>query len=611
MNKVKILFPPQFEPFQPYLSLPYLKALLTQYNIESSYYDANIDFYLWLFKEQRNRLLENNNDRRNYLYKNIEKAIASIKSRDTDLIKYKWAINVIDGFLAEISPDGVSISLSGMGVGNRFSTTDIKNYLEEETNLFSSFFDSHIEKLFNNETTHYFFSLVVIDQLPASIEFAKKIKSINPKAIIVFGGAAIARFYKRLIDNPFVMSVVDILNRNEGYKAIPEIFSIDSEYKGHITPDFSEIEFDKYLSPDIVLPYLVAHGCKWGKCTFCSHHISYEGYRTSTIDDVIDDLKIMKSIYNIDYISFCDEYLTHQQLEELSSELLRYKIEIKWSTFTRAEPAFTKPEFTLKLYQSGARVLYFGFETVSQRLLKLMMKGNNSKLYIPILESCKSSNIAVRLDIMIGFPTETYEEVESTYNFIKDNRDIIDTPFSSYPVAIFELREDIPAMNQLVELKVKPLKLMRGDLDEQYDFIEENHKQIDKEYWREKLIQFFKKEMSAELIVPNNKTHQLVLKDYYDKGNIDLPITSIDDSISNKTCKIKEDVKVKCNGKYSLLSLSNGGCIEFNQSLNPLIEQLTKGISIRKSLNQEKNFKSETIYKLLNYLYRENYITVN
>src|SRR3972149_11534860 len=117
MINVKIIFSPQFEPFQPYLSLPYIKSLLTQYNIESSYYDANIDFYLWLFKEQRNRLLENNNDRRNYLYKNIENAIASIKSKHTDLIKYKWAINVIDGFLAEISPEGVSISLSGMGVG--------------------------------------------------------------------------------------------------------------------------------------------------------------------------------------------------------------------------------------------------------------------------------------------------------------------------------------------------------------------------------------------------------------------------------------------------------------------------------------------------------------
>lgn len=608
MNKVKILFPPQFEPFQPYLSLPYLKSLLLQYGIKSKYYDANIDFYLWLFASLRKKLLSNSNERKTHLYNQLDKALSLLKTQNVDLIKYKWAINIIDGYLSEISPEGTNISLSGMEIGNRYLSEDIKDYIGKPDNLFFEFFEQYRSNIFEDNATHYFFSLVVIDQLPASLSIAKKIKELNPNAKIIFGGAAIARYYKRLINNSFICSIVDILNPNEGYKAITEIFDIKEKYEGHITPDYSELDLDKYLSSDIVLPYLVAHGCKWGRCTFCSHHLSYEGYRSSTIDEVINDLSYLKKKYNIDYISFSDEYLTHHQLEELSNKLINKKINIKWSTFTRAEAKFVKNDFTKRLYQAGARVLYFGFETIDQRLLNLMDKGNNAKLYVPILQSCKSANIAVRIDIMIGFPTETDKEAKKTYNFIQNNKDIIDTPFSSYPVAIFELREEIPVMNQLEKLNITPLQLTRGDLDEQYDFIENGSTQIDKEYWRAKLIKYFKTEMNAELIVPNNKTHQLILKDKFDKGIVSLPVTQITETLL-KQIQIGNDVNIISNGKLQLQNLSNDGYIELDNSLNELVNLLKEGIKISE-IKTALNFDFKIILKLLNFLYRESFISL-
>src|SRR3989442_5799509 len=46
--KARLIFPPQFEPFQPYLSGPYLKGLLCRHGICASVFDANLDFYEWL-----------------------------------------------------------------------------------------------------------------------------------------------------------------------------------------------------------------------------------------------------------------------------------------------------------------------------------------------------------------------------------------------------------------------------------------------------------------------------------------------------------------------------------------------------------------------------------
>lgn len=188
----------------------------------------------------------------------------------------------------------------------------------------------------------------------------------------------------------------------------------------------------------------MAHGCKWGRCAFCSHHLTYEGYRASAISQVLDDLEHLVDRHGAEYISFSDEYLTPAQLDGLSSGLLERRFALRWSTFARPEPRFRDRDFMARLYAAGCRVLMFGLESASQRVLNTMRKGTAVQNFRPILEVCKDAGIAVRLDFMVGFPGETEEEAEATYSLIRQNRDVIDTPFSSYSVAVFELRSGIP-----------------------------------------------------------------------------------------------------------------------------------------------------------------------
>ena len=35
-------------------------------------------------------------------------------------------------------------------------------------------------------------------------------------------------------------------------------------------PDFDGLPFDKYFSPELVLPYDINRGCYYGECTFCT-----------------------------------------------------------------------------------------------------------------------------------------------------------------------------------------------------------------------------------------------------------------------------------------------------------------------------------------------------
>ena len=56
--KNEILLIPQFEPFQPYLSLPYIKSLLINLNENCSINDLNINFYDWLLEKVGHSIFE-------------------------------------------------------------------------------------------------------------------------------------------------------------------------------------------------------------------------------------------------------------------------------------------------------------------------------------------------------------------------------------------------------------------------------------------------------------------------------------------------------------------------------------------------------------------------
>lgn len=615
-QSVRLIFPPQFEPFQPYLSLPYLKGYLTNNKIECKCFDANIDFYWWLFKEKRtdHTLIS---DREKYLDSSIDTATKIFTSEPTDLATYRWAVNVADEYLSAVSPSGIKVGLNSLSIENKYSSNDLFHYLNNSDNIFRRYFNYAKKKILEKESSQtYLFSLVVLDQLGAALSFAQEIKRYDAKARIIFGGPFISRFHNKLANIPWLSKIVDIFAPGEAYKSLPALFGFKDLLNDHVTPDFSDLDLRSYLSPDPVLPYLVSHGCSWGQCVFCTHHLSYSEYRTADLEKVVDDLSKLTEKYGVEYISFCDEYLTTSQLQKLANLINHKRIDVKWSSFVKAEPSFSDNQFTSDLYKAGARLLMFGFESASQNVLKMMKKGTNSTFYAPILTSCRNSNIAVRLDFMIGFPGETSKDIQKTFSFIKKNTNIIDTPFSSYVTAVFELREDTPLMRELSKYGIKSKALLRGDLDEQYNFINSSgvtpRQMLN---WRQKIIGYAKNTLNFEVITPQNKTHQLLFKDMYDQGKMLLPIVNLSfDNFRNLAAKWHRGVILLEENKnfIRVINYSTGGELKITFSLYALLESLNKGIDLNSAYLLCKNQGvGVSIYtKLINFLYRNDYIII-
>jgi len=615
-GEVRIVFPPQFEPFQAYLSGPYLKSLLAQHGIVASVFDANIDFYDWLVAQAEKRIPwpTAKSESGEYLREHVGQAVDILRSDPQSLLEYRWAINVADEYLRAISPVGVKIGLTYLKVGNRYSSSDLRAYLDRPENIFRLYFEYASESLLGPQSvSKYLLSLVVIDQLAAAIAFAREIKRRRPGAQIIIGGPVVSRLHRQLISVPWISQSFDAIVPGEAYRVLPDVFGLPSTYSGHVAPDFSDLDLDRYWSCRRVLPYLVAHGCKWGKCTFCSHHLTYDGYRESSIPEVLSDLDHLATAHRVQHVSFCDEYLTPVQLLELSTGLLDQGVDVRWSTFARPEPEFRNREFVAKLYAAGCRMLMFGLESASQHVISAMRKGTRVVNFRPILEACKVAKIAIRYDFMVGFPGESEEEVQKTYSFVRQNRDVIDTPLSSYSVAVFELRSGIPVLDQAARFRVLPKDPLRGDLDDQYEFESEGGlSEQSRIEWRERLIRFCKVEMDAELICPQNKTHQLVLKDLFDSGLVDLPVLKIcPELFASTTARLAPGVDFCSVGAARhLVNHSNGGELELSAWLAEVIQDFAFGVTLDIAFGSQNLWDQEKFARFVTFLYRNDYLVL-
>ena len=190
-------------------------------------------------------------------------------------------------------------------------------------------------------------------------------------------------------------------------------------------PDFSDLDLSAYMTPEPVLPFMTSRGCAWGKCTFCTHHKGYIRYRQMAISEVVRQLKEMKNAYNTRFFTFFDEMIPPGRVRTLSIELIKEGLDIFFSAYGKPVRAFDSALMTLS-FKAGCRVMLWGVESGSQKILDLMGKGTRVKDIELALRASHEAGVRNLLFIMFGFPGEGTNDFKQTIDFLKRNRDYID-----------------------------------------------------------------------------------------------------------------------------------------------------------------------------------------
>jgi hypothetical protein len=119
----------------------------------------------------------------------------------------------------------------------------------------------------------------------------------------------------------------------------------------------------------------MAHGCYWGKCTFCDVSLDYiQRYEASSAARIVDRMEELIAQTGDRGFHFVDEAAPPALMKAVALEILRRGVVATWWTNIRFEKSFTLDLCRL-LAASGCIAVSGGLEVASDRLLKLIAKG--------------------------------------------------------------------------------------------------------------------------------------------------------------------------------------------------------------------------------------------
>lgn len=198
------------------------------------------------------------------------------------------------------------------------------------------------------------------------------------------------------------------------------------------TPDYSDLLLDKYISViEIVNPMhrmwsdgrwnklTMAHGCYWGKCTFCDISLDYiKVYEPVAANLLCDRMEEMIAQTGENGFHFVDEAAPPALMRALALEILRRKLAVTWWTNIRFEKSFTK-DLCLLLKASGCIAVSGGLEVASDRLLKLIDKGVTVEQVAKVTRNFTEAGVMVHAYLMYGYPTQTIQETVDSLEMVR------------------------------------------------------------------------------------------------------------------------------------------------------------------------------------------------
>jgi len=516
-----LLFPPQWSPFQPPLSLPSLTAWLRRAGYTVHCVDLNIEFFYWLLSDECADILRNilatrdwPQDRKAAYTAIIDSApqyrsdLNQLRVQEseagiavTDYVTRDFiAAHSLDTYLSVVSDVCQDFTISPnnfqLPKGN-LNTAHLEAFVASPPLLLQAFVDYAVEHFIVPVGARvYGLSCIGQEQLIFTLLLGSRLKSEQATPIIV-GGTIFSRIFERgNLKTGWFTKYFDVVVRNEGEVPTEQllknlragrsltqdvsgiVFAEDNTIKaspnspplrpGELPiPDFDDLPLGRYLSAEITLPILSARGCYWGKCEFCHHGMVYgEKYEAYQVEEVYRTVESLSTRYGVRLFAFNDEAIPPKIVRQISRRFPAHSVSgWNFTGLVKFEKYFNAEDFR-GIYDVGFRSLSVGLESGSERVLALMRKNNTQATMIRNLTDATEAGIWMHCFVFFGFPGETEADARETYDFILGNADII----GSVGCGTFSLEHNAPIHKHYSDFGVSLKVLNKNDLDVYYDY---------------------------------------------------------------------------------------------------------------------------------------------
>jgi len=290
------------------------------------------------------------------------------------------------------------------------------------------------------------------------LDIAQGCRDIFPNAVIVAGGGVPTNMSKKIFKDSLCF---DALCYGEGEKPLLGLVKAENKFKyleenqSWITwkkiedgqsfnydfienldeipfNDFSILKVDDYnLDPTISayssishknhnFPIMTSRGCVFNCCFCASHSVHGKKMRYHSIDRVREDLKRLRNKYGAEIIIFQDDHLMAKKQRAI--EIINTIKELQMTAFFPNSLALyaLDREVLESLKNAGVNQLVLSIESGSNRVLKeIMHKPLNLHIIKQVANDCHELGIYTDVNILIGLPGETKQDIEDTRNFLK------------------------------------------------------------------------------------------------------------------------------------------------------------------------------------------------
>lgn len=281
-------------------------------------------------------------------------------------------------------------------------------------------------------------------------EFIKDLRTRMPEVIIVVGGYDCVHYeigpylfpdfdYMLIGEAEITLKpLVTALATGEKPRDLPGIVSrYDSPNRkwdnATLFEDLDSIDFPKYEWIDHILyqthdrkhliPITASRGCKWSRCRFCAECFPFRKRQPKKVADEIEYFT-SKGFHSF-HFNESDVNGDPDNLYNICSEIINRGLKVQLCGQLRIDRRNTKEYFD-HLAKAGFTHLRFGVDGWSKNALHLQRKGYKMETAFQNLRDCHDSGIYTTVNIVIGVPGETENDITEAIENMVHCKDYID-----------------------------------------------------------------------------------------------------------------------------------------------------------------------------------------
>lgn len=290
---------------------------------------------------------------------------------------------------------------------------------------------------------------VMTAKLGPATEVSKLCKRYRKDCFVVWGGPHPTIQFREVMENEEVdflvsgegeetiVELCQLLSDNK-YDALKNVRGLSFKHNGKIIQnsprplirDLDTLPFpardallfpDRYSSASLGMA-VTMRGCPFNCAYCCAPNFWGHKVRYRSIDNVVEELKQIESVYGVRELSFWDDSFTvnRRRTIDLCQKMIEANVNVVWECSTRVD--LLDKELLDIMKGAGCRCIDVGIETGSNRMLQKIDKGISVNSIRNAIKLMEKAGMAWRAFFMIGYPEETKDDIEKTYELIRNIR---------------------------------------------------------------------------------------------------------------------------------------------------------------------------------------------